>query len=111
MDGTYEIKKSLLLTELDRLQRMTDHMHNFDVMWAPNPYSKIEGKVEGNTITIYSPDINGAISTLQHEFVDYVVSQAINPYIKLVNSLMSVITKQAYTTKERSVESLLKLTN
>ena len=86
-------------------------MHNFDVIWSPQNNSQIEGKVEGNTITIYSENIQDAIDTLQHEFVDYMISQTVKPYITLVNSLMSVITKEAYETKEKSVEALLKLIN
>jgi len=106
-------KNLLLLAELDRLQKTTGYMmmHNFDVIWSPQSNSQIEGKVEGNTITIYSEDIVDAIDTLQHEFVDYMVSQTVKPYITLVNSLMSIIAKQAYETKEKSVEALLKLIN
>jgi len=86
-------------------------MHDFDVVWSPQNNSQIEGKVEGNTITIYSENIVDALDTLQHEFVDHMISQAIKPYITLVNSLMSIITKEAYETKEKSVEALLKLIN
>ena len=106
------IQKNLLVAELDRLQKTTGYtMHNFDVIWSPQNNSQIEGKVECNTITIYSENISDAIDTLQHEFVDYMISQAIKPYIALVNSLMSTITKEAYETKEKSVEALLKLIN
>jgi len=106
-------KNLLLLAELERLQKTTGHMmmHNFDVIWSPQNNSQIEGKVEDNTITIYSENISDALDTLQHEFVDHVISQAIKPYITLVNSLMSIITKEAYETKEKSVEALLKLIN
>ena len=101
--------KRRLASELDRLQKITGNNETFDLIWSPQNDSQIEGKVEGNTITIYSEDIAGAIDTLQHEFVDYVISQAIKPYVKLVNSLMSIITKDAYETKEDTVESMLRL--
>jgi len=45
------------------------------------------------------------------EFGDHMISQTVKPYITLVNSLMSIITKQAYETKAKSVEALLKLIN
>ncbi|MDH3779365.1 MAG: hypothetical protein OES15_00770 [Nitrosopumilus sp.] len=111
MKEKYSNQKKLLLTELERLQRISGHMHNFDVVWFPQNNSEIEGKVEGNTITIYSQNITDAIDTLQHEFVDYIISQVIKPYITLVNSLMGIITKEAYETKEKSVEALLNLIN
>jgi hypothetical protein len=111
MKEKYSNQKKLLLTELDRLQRITGYMHNFDVIWSPRSNSQIEGKVEDNTIMVYSETISDAINTLQHEFVDYVTSQAIKPYITLVNSLMSILTKEAYETKEKSVETLLSLIN
>ncbi|MGH1522543.1 MAG: hypothetical protein ACRBB2_09400 [Nitrosopumilus sp.] len=101
--------KRRLVSELNRLQKIIGNNEKFDLVWSPPNDSQIEGKVDGNTITIYSEDIANAIDTLQHEFVDYVISQAIKPYIKLVNSLMSIITKDAYETKEDAVESMLRL--
>lgn len=103
---------ALLAAELDRLQKITgNNSKQFDLIWSPQSDSDIEGKVEGNTITIYSENIADAIDTLQHEFVDYIISQAMRPYVNLVNSLMSIITKDAYETKEDTVESLLRLIN
>ena len=63
--------KKRLASELNRLQKITGNNEKFDLVWSPQSDSDIEGKVEGNTITIYSEDIAGAIDTLQHEFVDY----------------------------------------
>ena len=101
--------KRRLASELNRLQKITGNNQQFDLIWSPQNDSHIEGKVEGNAITIYSENIEDAIDTLQHEFVDYIISQTIKPYVNLVNSLMSIITKDAYETKEDAVESLLRL--
>ena len=101
--------KRILASELNRLQKITGDNQQFDLIWSPQNDSDIEGKVEGNTITIYSENIADAIDTLQHEFVDYIISQAIKPYVKLANSLMSIITKDAYETKEDTVEFMLRL--
>ena len=114
MKENYSNQKELylsLLVELDRLQKITGNTQQFDLRWSPQSDSDIEGKVEGNTITIYSKNIEDALDTMQHEFVDYIISQAIKPYVKLVNSLMSIITKDAYETKEDAVESMLRLMN
>ena len=102
---------TLLVAELDRLQKITDNNQQFDLIWSPQSNSQIEGKVDENTITIYSKNIEDAMNTLQHEFVDYIISQAIKPYVKLVNLLMSMITKDAYEIKEDAVESMLRLMN
>ena len=103
--------KRRLASELNRLQKIIGNNQQFDLVWSPQSDSDIEGKVEGKTITIYSENIDDALDTLQHEFVDYVISQAIKPYVKLVNSLMSIITKDAYEIKEDAVESMLRLMN
>ena len=100
-----------LSAELDRLQKITGYMHGFDLVWKPLAKSNIEGKIEGNTITIYSENMDDVINTLQHEFVDDIISQSIKPYITLVNLLVSIISKQAYDTKEQTVEGLLKIIN
>ena len=101
--------KRRLASELNRLQEITGNNQQFDLIWSPQSDSDIEGKVEEKTITIYSEDVADAIDTLQHEFVDYIISQAIKPYVKLINSLMSIITKDAYEIKEDTVESMLRL--
>ena len=101
--------KRKLVAELARLQRITRNNQQFDLIWYPQKNFNIEGKVDGNVIIIYSENIVDAIDTLQHEFIDYIISQAIKPYANLVNSLMSIITKDAYETKEDAVESMLRL--
>jgi len=65
--------------------------------------------VDGDTITIYSENIEDALDTLRHEFIDYLISQAIKPYIKLLNALLSLISQNAYNKKEDIVEKLVQL--
>jgi len=110
-NGNKNCKKRILASELNRLQKITGNNKKFDLTWSPQSDSDIEGKVEGNAITIHSENIEDAIDTLQHEFVDYIISQAIKPYVNLVNSLISIITRDAYETKEETVESMLRLMN
>ncbi len=106
-----ENNRKILTAELARLQKITGCMYGFDLVWKPLAKSNIEGKVEENTITIHSENINDAIDTLQHEFIDYMISQSIHPYVALVNSLISIISRQAYKTKENTVEGLIKIIN
>lgn len=105
----YMNEKIQLEKELQRLQEITGKCKDFELVWIPKKNSHIEGKVEDNTITIYSQEIKQAIETLRHEFVDYIVCDAIKPYIKLVNVLLSAISRDSYDKKEESVETLLNL--
>jgi hypothetical protein len=99
----------ILKEELERLKARTGIKTDFRVVWSPKADSKKEGEVVGNTIFIYSLDVDGALQTLQHEFVEVIVSSAIEPYLKLVNTLLSAISEDAYKKKEKAVEMLLKL--
>ncbi len=104
-------EKLQLKKELQRLQKLTGKCKDFELVWIPKRNSHIEGKIKDNTITIYSQGIKQATETLQHEFIDYIVCDAIKPYIKLVNVLLFTISKDAYYAKEESVEMLLSLFN
>ncbi len=99
----------ILEEELERLKARVGIKTDFTVVWLPKADSKKEGEVVGNTIFVYSSDIDEALQTLRHEFVDIIVSSAIQPYLKLVNILLSAISEDAYKKKEEAVEALLKL--
>lgn len=99
----------ILEKELERLKARAGIKNEFKVFWSPKVDSKKEGEVVGDTIFVYSSDVDGALQTLRHEFVDVVVSSAIEPYLKLVNAFLSTISEDAYKKKEEAVETLLKL--
>jgi hypothetical protein len=99
----------ILEKELERLKARTGIKTEFKVVWSPKADSKKEGEVVGNTIFVYSLGVDEALQTLQHEFVDIIVSSAIQPYLKLVNVFLSTISEDAYRKKEEAVEKLLKL--
>lgn len=99
----------ILEEELERLKARAGIKTEFKVVWLPKADSKKEGEVVGNTIFVYSLDVDKALQTLQHELVDVVVSSAIEPYLELVNTLLSAISEDAYKKKEEAVETLLKL--
>lgn len=98
-----------LKKELVRLIRQSGHGDGLGVAWVPRIESTKEGEVIGNTIYIYSTSSHMALETLRHEFFDLIVSNAIKPYMNLVNALLSVIGENAYKSKEEAVESLLLL--
>jgi hypothetical protein len=50
-----------------------------------------------------------ALETLRHEFIDYAVSQIIEPYKQVANMLIAMINEDAYERKEKLVERLRKL--
>jgi len=97
--------------ELRKLEKSTCSRNNKElgITWIPKPDAKKEGEIIGNTIYIYSTSSHMALETLRHEFFDLIVSNAIKPYMNLVNALLSVIGESAYKSKEETVESLLLL--
>lgn len=96
--------------ELRKLEKSTCNQNKeLEIIWIPKPDAKKEGEVIGNTIYIYSTRSPMALETLRHEFFDLIVSNAIKPYMNLINALLSVIGENAYKGKEEAVESLLSL--
>jgi len=95
--------------ELARLKYRSGTGEDYEVRWIPRAESAKEGEVLGNTIYVYSTDYECAVRTLQHEFLDAMVSGAAMPYLDLVNALLAVASDMAYRRKERTVESLARM--
>jgi len=76
------------------------------VLWSPDESSKLSGEVKGQVIYIYEPGLEKAIEVLRHEVLDYMVSQAIEPYKDLTNALVKLLNQKAYERKEEVVEKL-----
>ncbi len=98
-----------LREELKKLQTVLNCGYDLDLVWAPGCVSSLEGEVKRCTICIYSKNPRTALKTLRHEFLDYAVTQLIEPYREVTNALIALINKQAYARKERWVESLVHL--
>lgn len=98
-----------LKEEISRLIQQSGNGNDLDVEWVPRIDSAKEGEVVGKTIFVYSQDLTKAIETLRHEFVDYLVCKAVDPYQDLVNALLAVVSERAYRKKEEIVESILKM--
>ena len=99
-----------LREELERLKRESGLGHSLEVRWVPDPSSSRHGEVKGTTIYIYDEDGEGALQTLKHEFVDYVITKGVvEPLIKYINLQKCLFEDQVYKRKERLVDGLLRL--
>jgi len=95
--------------ELERLKHLFETGYELKVVWTPKNNSKLSGEVKGETIYIYEEDYDKAVETLRHEFIDYAVSQIIEPYRLVANMLIAMINEDAYKRKEKLVERLRRL--
>lgn len=109
MNSCIPLEGAILKKELERLKELTNLDEDLKVVWIPLVNSNKEGNVNGKTIYIYSTTILEAKRTLRHEFIDYLICKAIEPYLNLVNALMSLISEHAYRKKEKVVEALLRV--
>jgi len=105
-----KLDSQILKDELERLEHMTRIKTKCNLVWTPITESKIEGKVVGDTIYIYSCNLTDAIHTLRHEFFDILVSRTNKPYVKIINALLLAMSGKIYHDKEEIVESLVRLT-
>ncbi|MCP8313768.1 MAG: hypothetical protein H3Z53_05285 [archaeon] len=101
----YDVQKKLE-AELERLKRILQVGYELKVRWIPNGSKKLSGEVKGDFIYIYDENEEMTINTLKHEFLDYTISQVIEPYKQVTNSLISLMNGNAYKKKEKLVEKL-----
>jgi hypothetical protein len=101
--------QSVLEEELERLKCLLKMNYELKVIWLPSNNSSLSGEVKGETIYVYEEDLDKALETLKHEFLDYAISQIIEPYKKIANQLIMLINEEAYKRKEGVVETLIKL--
>jgi hypothetical protein len=95
--------------ELERLKRISGIGFELKAVWTPNLDRVLSGEVKNNLIYVYETDEQKAVETLKHEFLDYCISQAIQPYKEVTNRLIHMINEDAYKRKERIVGVLIKL--
>ncbi|MEM3368493.1 MAG: hypothetical protein QW193_01180 [Nitrososphaerales archaeon] len=98
-----------LENELERLKRILQMGYELKVRWIPNGNDKLSGEVKGDFIYIYDDNEELAINTLKHEFLDYAISQVIEPYRQVTNKLISLINEEAYRRKEKLIEAIKEL--
>ena len=110
-EATKKILSQRLEAELERLKRFSGLGLELNLVWKPNPDGALSGEVKNNLVYVYEVDEEKAVDTLRHEFLDYCVSRAIEPYRKVTNKLIAILNEEAYRRKERIVEALVKLLN
>lgn len=113
-DNLAKEKKIKLESELERLKGLLNLGYELNIKWLPGQMRfssgrQLSGEVLGGTIFIYEMEEAKAMATLRHEFVDYAISQVIEPYKRMVNNLISLVNQEAYQRKERLIERLCKL--
>lgn len=101
--------REVLKAELESLKRLSGLGLDLTVVWEPSSDKAFSGEVKGNTIYIYEMREGKAADVLRHEFLDYCISQAIEPYRMVTNKLIKLINEYAYKRKERIVEALRRL--
>jgi hypothetical protein len=92
--------------ELEKLKQLLKMGFELKVVWLPNNSSELSGEVKGETIFIYEEDFEEALETLKHEFLDYAISQVIEPYRRIANQLIMLLNEEAYKKKEELIENL-----
>ena len=103
------LESNILKDELEKLKQITGINAGYKIVWTPKIESKKEGEVLGETIYIYSCNLETAVHTLQHEFFDILVCRTNKPYVEVINTLLSVISEKTYQEKEEVVEILVRL--
>ena len=104
------LDSDILKDELGKLEQMTGVKAKYRIVWNPKIESKKEGKVLGETIYIYSCNLEDAINTLRHEFFDALICKTNKPYVQIINTLLSIMSEKIYFEKEDIVKALVRLT-
>lgn len=100
----------VLEEELCKLKRLVPLDEELNVCWKPLSQAKISGEVRGNTIYVYDENLEEAVSTVRHEFIDYLIStKLVNPLVSLINVLIKANERQIYENKERIVDVFSRL--
>lgn len=107
--GAWMSIEERLKNELKALKRKAGITDDLEVIWAPDADSKLSGEVKGKKIYIYEEDEEKAVNTLIHEFIDLLVSRALEPYISLVNVMIKLLNDIAYRRKEETIETIVRL--
>ncbi len=98
-----------LREELENLKNISGLGSALSLIWAPDPGKTLSGEVKGITVYIYDESEEKALDTLRHEFFDYCISKAIQPYRQVTNTLIKLLNDNAYKEKEEIVDGLRKI--
>ena len=112
--GTAKVKirrgeeiQNVLEEELERLKRILKTRYELNVVYAPDPSSKLDGEVKNGKIFIYAEGMEEVIKILKHEFIDHCVTKEnINPLVHYINLQKTLIEYLIYRRKEEFVDAL-----
>jgi len=101
--------QALLAKELECLKRKAGFGWELKVSWLPSGSGRLEGEVKQDVICVYSDEPGRALQTLRHEFVDFCVSQMVEPYKLVTNTFIKMVNDDAYRRKEKVIQALISL--
>lgn len=104
-----DIVQGELEKELERLKELLGLDLGLRVLWKPDDNKQMLGEVKNGLVYIYVDRETEAKEILRHEVIDFLVSQAVEPYKEVSNSLIRMVNDTAYKVKERVVEALTRL--
>lgn len=116
--GKTEKVTKKLEDELKRLKNLFGMGYKLTVVWIPGGSSLLSGEVQDNVIFIYDEELGKALCTLRHEFTDFLVCRAIEPYIEvtalykaMISGFLDKLGEDAYLKKERVIEAISQILN
>ncbi len=106
--------QKLLETTLGELKERFNYGHNLSLRWEPRVDRGLDGEVRGNTILVYVIDIESAVKTVKHEFLEYLLDPhtkelqgVINLQREIINHFLGEGQKKASREREKVVETIL----
>jgi hypothetical protein len=94
--------KQQIDSELKRLQNKSHIGHEVTVQWQPSATEygtdgrKLAEIVKGDTIFIFSSNIEESIKLLRHGFMEWILGQHTKLYLRLVKKLIPLFEEQQY---------------
>jgi len=110
--------------ELKRLQLKYGAGFELKLEWHPTPLlnrptiyradskkMRVNGEWTNNTITIYEDEsLEKALHITRHEFIEWMLlSNLVDPYVILANTLQNVFQTLSYKAQEKQIELLVRL--
>ena len=101
--------------ELDKLKTRFNCGFELKLIFLPgksriNDYGiPLSGEIQNNIILIYESDLNKALDTLRHEFIEYLIHSITCSYLDIINSQNKIIEKLLYLQREKIINKLTKI--
>lgn len=94
---------------LEDLKGLTGQGGGLRLLWMPGGSSSLSGEVRENCIIIYEKDLEKAAETLIEEFIEYIISQASQPYVSILNAIIKHVNEEAYKKRDEAAKALTRL--